>query len=345
MSVKIAVQPFGEYEGKQVKKYTITGDKGMEISAINYGATITNIIVPDRNGLLGDIVLGFDTVSGYVNAGNYYIGGICGRYANRIANGRFRINGSEYKLPGNNGINCLHGGFKGFDKVYWDAEINSEGDGVTFMYNSIDGEEGFPGNMKVTVNYRLFGNALHIEYAATTDKASPVNLTSHCYFNLSGDVESDILSHELQINANHFLESNSEMIPTGEFLEVKNTSMDFTTLRRADAAIDKTKDYDHCWVLNKVNGDLEEVASLTDQKSGRRMKVLTTEPGIHFYSGHFLDGNFTDTKEGKLYGKYSGLCLEAQHYPDSPNKKHFPNTILQPGETYRQQTIYKFENI
>lgn len=345
MAEETTVQPFGEYEGRQVNKYTITGAAGMEVSVINYGATITNIIVPDKNGLLADIILGFDTLCGYINAGDYYIGGVCGRYANRIANARFRINGNEYKLPGNDGISCLHGGFKGFDKVYWDAEILSDGSGVTFMYNSKDGEEGFPGNMKVAVSYRLVSKALHIEYTATTDKASPVNLTSHCYFNLSGDTEHDILSHELQINANQFLESDNEMIPTGEFLDVKNTAMDFTSERRTDEVIDKAEGYDHCWVLNKVNGELSEAASLTHHGTGRRMTVHTTEPGIHFYSGHLLDGHFTDTKKGKSYGRYSGLCLETQHYPDSPNKKNFPNTILQPGDTYRQQTIYQFENI
>lgn len=342
MAVKITVQPFGEYEGKQVNKYTITGDSGMQVGVINYGATITNIIIPDKNGSLADIVLGFESLSGYINAGDYYFGGVCGRYANRIANASFRINGSEYKLAGNNGISCLHGGFKGFDKVYWDAEILSDGNGVTFMYNSKDGEEGFPGNMKVAVSYRLVTNALHIEYTATTDKATPVNLTSHCYFNLSGSDDLNIKEHELSLNADYFVEVGADNIPTGNLVEVLNTQLDFRETKKLSSNLNG---YDQTWVLKNNNGKLVEAAKLFHSKSGREMTVLTTKPGIHFYNGYHLKGNYPGTKKGKDYQQYAGLCLEAQHFPDSPNHSNFPNTVLAPGEVYNHKTIYSFEHL
>lgn len=345
MAVKTTVQPFGEIDGRTVNKYTITQVAGIQVSVMNYGATVTSIIVPDKTGSPADVVLGFDTLEGYIRSGEHYFGGICGRYANRIADGRFRINGSEYHLSKNGGISCLHGGFKGFDKKYWEAEILPEGNGVRFSYKSFDGEEGFPGNMNVSVTYMVANNELHMEYVATTDKASPVNITSHCYFNLSGGNEQNILDHELQLNADRVLEVDEKLIPTGNMNEVKNTAMDFTHLRKIGTSNGSSEGYDYSWVLQKTNGQLEKAVSLVHPASGRKMTVYTTQPAVHFYTGHFLDGKMVDTKKGREYGKYAGLCLEAQHFPDSPNHPGFPDTILKPGEVYTEKTIYSFENV
>jgi aldose 1-epimerase len=342
MGAKITVQPFGEWEGRSVNKYIITETAGIQVSVINYGATVTSIIVPDRNGSVDDVVLGFDTLDEYINAGSYYVGGICGRYANRIAGASFRINGSMYNLAGNNGIHCLHGGFKGFDKVYWSAAVLPGEEGVAFTYTSKDGEEGFPGTMITTVTYRVENHSLHITYSAVTDKATPVNLTSHCYFNLSGSKQADILDHELQINADNYLEVDTSLIPTGYYRKVEQTAMDFRIPRTAGEALQQLNGFDHCWILDKKNEELIKAAGLFHQKSGRMMTVYTTQPGIHFYSGHLLDGGLQHAKGDTAYGKYAGLCLEAQHFPDSPNHPEFPGTILYPGETYREQTIYSF---
>jgi aldose 1-epimerase len=238
----------------------------------------------------------------------------------------------------------LHGGLKGFDKVYWDATLLQEGDGVRFTYTSKDDEEGFPGNLKVSVIYRVLGNALHIEYNAVTDKKTPVNLTSHCYFNLSGGKETNILNHELQLNADSFVEVDDESIPTGKLISVKNTAMDFKALKKIGPAISEVNGYDHSWVLNKTDGELINAALLVHKESGVKMTVYTTEPAIHFYSGNFLDETLMNNKNGQFIKKYAGLCLETQHFPDSPNNNNFPNTLLYPGEEYRQKTIYKFEN-
>ncbi|MEQ1676344.1 MAG: aldose epimerase family protein [Chitinophagaceae bacterium] len=343
MAVRTTVQPFGEHRGKQVNKYIITQVAGIQVCVMNYGATITNIIVPDKTGTPGDVVLGFDSLEGYINAGNFYMGAICGRYANRVANGTFRINGNQYQLTQNNGKNCLHGGTRGFDKVIWNAALLPEGDGVAFTYISKDGEEGFPGNLEVTVTYRVINNTLHIGYAAVTDKSTPINLTSHCYFNLSGGKEATILNHELQLNADTFIEVDSDSIPSGRLLAVKDTAMDFTSLKRTGKEISKVDGYDYSWVLNRVNGELCKAAVLVHPATGIRMTVHTTEPSIHFYSGNYLNGSIIDTKKGIPYGKHAGLCLETQHFPDSPNQSEFPDTILRPGETYRQTTIYSFE--
>lgn len=345
MRVTTTEQFFGTFNGKQVNKYTITEVAGIQVSVINYGATITNLIVPDRSGSPADIVLGFDSLEGYVKAADTYMGSICGRYANRIGHAAFNINGSRYNLSKNAGVNCLHGGFRGFDKVCWDAEILPGNDGVIFKYESNDGEEGFPGKLNTSVTYRVNENSLSIEFWAKTNKATPVNLTNHSYFNLSGGKENDIMSHELQLDADLFLETDDEFIPTGMLRQVKSTVMDFSTFHKVKPGIDKTGGYDQSWILNKENGELMKAASLLHKESGRLMTVYTTQPAIHFYSGNFLDGTLKETKKGKVYTKYAGLCLETQHFPDSPNHKEFPDTILKPGEEYLEKTIYSFENI
>jgi aldose 1-epimerase len=345
MTVNVTVQPFGEYEGKKVDKYSITQVAGIQVSIINYGATVTSIIVPDKAGSPADVVLGFDTLEGYIKFGHYYFGGICGRYANRIANGRFHINGSEYQLSNNIGIGCLHGGFQGFDKKYWEAAILPEGNGVVFTYRSKDGEEGFPGTLVASVFYRVIDNALHIDYTATTDKASPVNLTSHSYFNLSGGSESDILAHELQINADKIVEVGDGYVPTGKLLGISKSPLDFTHHRAIGGENGEAGSYDYSWVINKNNAELTEAVSLLHRPSGRKMILYTTQPAVHFYSGHLLNEKITGAKKGGEYGKYAGLCLETQHFPDSPNHPEFPNTIIEPGETYAEKTIYRFETV
>lgn len=327
---QVTVQPFAEFAGKTVNKYIITRRGGLQVSVINYGATITSLIVPDRQGAPGNVVLGFDTLEEYINAGDEYIGGICGRYANRIAGGYFRINGHHYQLPKNNGGHCLHGGTKGFDKVYWEARICPEEDAVEMYYHSCDGEQGFPGEVKVWVTYRLAGHSLHIDYRAQSSDPTPVNLTSHGYFNLSGGADPDIRLHHLEIVSRCYLEVNNEQIPNGECPAVQGTPMDFTEPRLLLPLL--LHNHDHSWVLNKADNELCRAASLYHMPSGRRMNVFTTKPGLHFYTGHHL----------RSFPQYSGLCLEAQYFPDSPNHRNFPSTILLPGEVYRHTTIYDF---
>jgi aldose 1-epimerase len=328
MGAQLSIHPFGEWEGRLINRYTVTETAGIQVSIINYGATVTSMIVPDRNGAPADVVLGFDTMEGYLNAGEYYIGGICGHM---------------YQLTGNNEGHCLHGGKKGFDKVFWEAEPLPGNDGVKFTYRSKDGEEGFPGNMTAMVTYRVEKKSLYISYAAFTDKATPVNLTSHCYFNLSGGAQKDILDHQLEINAVQYLETDNSLIPTGNIRDVMNTTMDFTRLRKTGDAMADLDGFDQCWVLNGEGRGLVKAARLLHRASGRLMTVYTTQPGIHFYSGQWLNGGIQPGKPGPGFGKYAGLCLEAQHYPDSPNQSSFPNTILYPGETYSEETIYSFK--
>jgi aldose 1-epimerase len=334
---------FGNYEGKPVKEYTITNANGMQVSVINYGGTVTRIATPDKNAAQGDVVLGFDSLAGYLQKGDPYFGSLVGRYANRIANAKFTLEGKEYSLAPNDHGNSLHGGNKGFDKVWWTIEKQSDSS-LRLTYNSKDGEEGYPGNLVVHVVYTLTGdNALRIDYTATTDKACPVNLTNHSYFNLSAGNDSTIEGQELWLNANNYTPVNEQLIPTGEIEAVKNTPMDFTSAKKIGRDIQQVKGgYDHNWVLNKNGNTLEKVASLFDPGSGRFMEVFTTEPGLQFYSGNFLDGTLTHTKAGKKYVLHGALCLEAQHFPNSPNQSSFPNTVLKPGETYNQTTIYKF---
>lgn len=341
----ITEKAFGTFEGKPVTEYTLTNGNGMQVSVINYGGAITRLLVPGKNGELGDVVAGFTSLDGFLQAGNPYFGALIGRYGNRIARGKFTLDGKEYTLAGNNNGNSLHGGNKGYDKVYWNIE-KLPGDTILLLtYKSKDGEEGYPGNLDVQVSYTLSSaNELRIAYKATTDKATPVNLTNHAYFNLSAGKDSTILGHELWINADAYTPVNAELIPTGKIEKVTGGPMDFLAPKPIGRDIAKVEGgYDHNWVLQKA-GDkaLETVASLFDPTSGRLMHVVTTEPGLQFYSGNFLDGTLTDTKNGQKYVKHAALCLETQHFPDSPNQPAFPTTILKPGETYTQLTIYKF---
>ena len=336
-------RPFGTADGKEITEYTITNPSGMQVSIINYGGTVTRLMAPDKNGKLGDVVLGYDTLSGYLQKGNPYFNALIGRYGNRIAAGKFTLDGQPYTLAGNNNGNSLHGGNKGYDKVVWTAKKLSDSS-LQLNYLSKEGEEGYPGNLNVQVVYTLTtDNGLKLDYTATTDKATPVNLTSHCYFNLSAGADSTILNHQLEIAADKYTPVNEQLIPTGKIEDVKGGPMDFTTAKQIGKDIGKVAGgYDHNWVLNKTGNNLERVASLYEPTSGRFMEVLTTEPGLQFYSGNFLDGTLTNTKEGKKYIKHAALCLETQHFPDSPNQPAFPNTVLKPGETYRQTTVYKF---
>lgn len=342
--------PFGKVGGKAVDLYTMTNAKGLVMKVTNYGGIVTSFMVPDRDGKPGDIVLGYNDVDSYVK-NNPYFGAIIGRYGNRIGKAKFSLNGKEYKLSANNGENTLHGGEKGFDKVVWDAKkVESKNAvGVEFTYLSKDGEEGYPGNLKTTVVYWLTNNnEFKVEYTATTDKPTVISLTHHSYWNLSGE-GFDILGHELMINADKYTPVDKGLIPTGKLLSVEGTPMDFRKVTAIGARIDNDyeqlkfgKGYDHNWVLKqKKVGEMTLAATLYDPKSGRLMKISTTEPGIQFYSGNFLDGTITG-KGGKPYKFRTGLCLETQHFPDSPNKPNFPSTVLKPGETYKTTTIHTF---
>lgn len=335
-------QEYGQVDGKTVTQFTIQNANGMVLKLINYGGTVTDLLVPDKNGQTGNVVLGYDSLGGFLQNGNPYFGCLVGRYANRIANARFTLDGKTYTLAANNNGNSLHGGIKGFDKVIWDAEPLGDSS-VKLTYLSKDGEEGYPGNLQAEVIYTLTAdNALKIEYTATTDKATPVNLTNHCYFNLSGGTDSTILDHELMLKADKYTAVNDKLIPTGENPAVSGTPMDFTTAKKVGRDIAQVPGgYDHNWVLSKSGNDLELAATLYHAASGRFMEVYTTEPGVQFYSGNFLDGTLKG-RDGRNYVKHAGLCLEAQHFPDSPNQPSFPNTILKPGEKYHQVTIYKF---
>ena len=337
---------YGEVDGEKVIQYTLTNPSGMIVKILNYGGTVTDIIVPDKNGKQGNVVLGFDSLSGYLQTGNPYFGCLVGRYANRIANAKFTLDGKEYKLAANNNGNSLHGGLKGFDKRVWKAsDINTDSiSSIKFSYDSKDMEEGYPGNLHTEVVYRLTkDNELKIEYTATTDKATPVNLTNHCYFNLSAGTDSTILDHELMLRATQFTPVNDQLIPTGKIDTVKGNAMDFTSAKKIGKDIAEVKGgYDHNWVFQKPENRFDMVASLYHEPSGRLMEVYTTEPGIQFYSGNFLNGTLKHTRGGMIYVKHAGLCLETQHYPDSPNQPAFPTTIVKPGDTYQQITVYKF---
>ncbi|HEX8315486.1 MAG TPA: aldose epimerase family protein [Flavisolibacter sp.] len=336
-------RPYGNTEAKEITEYTITNPSGMQVSIINYGGTVTKLITPDKSGKMGDVVLGYDSLTGYLQKGNPYFNALIGRYGNRIAAGKFTLDGQAYTLAGNNNGNSLHGGNKGYDKVVWTGKKLSDSS-LQLNYVSKEGEEGYPGKLNIQVVYTLTpDNGLKIDYTATTDKATPVNLTSHCYFNLSAGADSTILNHQLEIAADKFTPVNAQLIPTGKIEDVKGGPMDFTTAKAVGRDIQKVEGgYDHNWVLNKSGNNLERVAGLYEPNSGRFMEVLTTEPGLQFYSGNFLDGTLTNTKGGQRYPKHAALCLETQHFPDSPNQPSFPNTILKPGETYRHTTVYKF---
>jgi len=342
-------QPFGTTkEGKKITLYTLTNSHHMEVRAMNYGAIIVSLRVPDRKGQVADIVLGHDTLEGYFD-NSPHLGGLVGRYANRIANGSFTLDGVKYSLPKNNGPNTLHGGIKGFDQAVWQGAPLKGKTGVAFSYLSKDGEEGFPGNLKVKVTYALTeANELLIDYEATTDKPTVLNLSQHSYFNLAGEGTGDIVDHEVMINADRFTPVDSTMIPTGELRPVKGTPLDFTTQTKVGARIDDNyeqlvlgKGYDHNFVINGKAGGLGFAARAYEPTSGRVIEISTDQPGVQFYTGNFLDGTVTG-KQGHVYKQRYGLCFETQHFPDSPNHPEFPSTVLRPGETFHSRTIWRF---
>jgi aldose 1-epimerase len=343
----IEVMPFGQLpNGARADLYVLRNGSGIEAGITNYGATVVSLCVPDRRGQFADVVLGFDNLEGYVRSRAFF-GAAIGRYANRIAGGRFILGNHNYSLATNNGANHLHGGVQGFDRAMWTAPDTRRRDALVLRYRSADGEEGYPGNLDVEIAYALTrDDALRIDYSARTDRPTPVHLTNHSFFNLGKDA--DILDHELKLFAARFTPVDESLIPTGELRAVAGTAFDFRTPARIGARIDaddaqlkRAGGYDHNFILAKKIGRFDVAAEVYDRKSGRAMRVLTTEPGLQFYSGNFLDGSITG-KQGRVYTRRSGFCLEAQHYPDSPNQPHFPPTILMPGETYRQTTIYRF---
>lgn len=342
MKTGIQQSDWGESDGKKVYLYTLTNKNGAQVKISNYGGTITSWVTPDSKGNKSSIVLGFNELKGYL-AHPPYFGATIGRYGNRIAKGRFTLNGKTYKLAVNNNANALHGGLKGFDKVVWDAApLADNAPALTLNYLSKDGEEGYPGNLKVSVKFSLSDDdELKLEYNAETDKATPVNLTNHSYFNLTGDVSNTILNHVLMIDADKYTPVDTGLIPTGELKPVKGTPFDFTTPHKIGERIGQVPGgYDHNFVLNKKGTDLDKVAEVTDSISGRKMEVYTTQPGLQFYSGNFLDGSIK-TDDGKPIQQHAALCLETQHFPDSPNQPSFPSTILKPGEKYHTVTMYK----
>lgn len=342
MKTGIQQADWGESDGKKVYLYTLTNKNGTQVKISNYGGTITSWIAPDNKGNKSDIVLGFNDLKGY-RSNSPYFGATVGRYGNRIADAKFTLDGKTYKLAANNGKNSLHGGLKGFDKVVWDAApISDATSSLTLNYLSKDGEEGFPGNLRVSVKFTLSDeNELKIVYDAETDKATPVNLTNHSYFNLTGDASNTILNHVLMIDADRYTPVDATLIPTGELKPVKGTPFDFTTPHKIGARIDQVKGgYDHNYVLNKKGNTFGKAAEVTDSISGRKLEVYTDQPGVQFYSGNFLDGSIK-TDEGKPIPKHGAMCLETQHFPDSPNKPAFPSTILKPGEKYHTETTYK----
>ncbi|MEJ7738178.1 MAG: aldose epimerase family protein [Chitinophagaceae bacterium] len=335
-------QPFGKFQDKDVMEYSLTNSKGAIVKILNYGGIVTSVMVPDKSGNMGDVVLGFDSLGGYLEKSPFF-GALVGRYANRIANAKFTLEGKTYTLAANNNGNSLHGGAKGFDKVLWTVQDGSDNSHLKLTYDSKDGEEGYPGNLHAEVVYTLTSdNELKIDYTATTDKPTPVNLTNHTYFNLSAGKSPTVLDHVLMLNADKYTVVNAKLIPTGTHPPVSGTPMDFNSPKKIGKDIASVSGgYDHNYVLNKSGNVLSLAATLYDSASGRFMEMSTTEPGVQFYSGNFLDGTLKG-KNGVVYGKHSGMCLEAQHFPDSPNQPAFPTTILKPGDTYRHTTIYKF---
>jgi len=351
--VTIEKKAFGKTkDGINVDQYILKNRNGMEISAINYGGIITSWKAKDRKGNYKDIVLGFNNLSQYEN-GNPYFGAIIGRYGNRIAKGKFTLNGEKYILALNNNENHLHGGIKGFDKVVWDSKevINDSTASLVLSYVSNDMEEGYPGNLGVQVTYTLDNNdELSVKYKAVSDKKTIINLTQHSYFNLSADFNKNILDHEILINADSFLPVDSTLIPTGEKRKVESTPFDFRRPKNVGKEINNLdkqlifgNGYDHCWVLNNQDQGLRFVASAYDSGTGRLLEIFSDQPGIQFYSGNFLDGTLK-SKIGGTYDFRSGFCLETQHYPNSPNEKGFPSVTLGPGEKYVSETIFKFSS-
>ena len=332
---------------KEVHEYTLTNATGASMKVLDYGGTITHLMVPDKNGKMGDVVLGFDSIDKYEEFSPYF-GALIGRYANRIAKGQFTVDGKEYQAPTNNGENSLHGGLVGYDKRVWDVSTNQSADGPQLILNLTDkeGEQGYPGTVKVQAVYTLTNdNTLRIEYTATTDKATPINLTNHSYFNLKDCGKTSILDHVMQIMADKYTPVNDQLIPTGELADVKGTPYDFTQPKPLKQDIAKTpgepNGFDHNFVLRGKTGEFKQAAEVYEPTTGRVMKVYTTEPGIQLYTGNFLDGSFSG-KYGYTYNKNDAFCLETQHFPDSPNQKNFPSTILKPGDTFKSKTEYRF---
>jgi len=345
----IAHEPFGTTpDGQAVEIYTLRNRNGVEARIMTYGGIIVSLKVPDKNGHLGDVVLGYDNLDAYVKNSPYF-GALIGRYGNRIARGHFTLDGTTYTLATNNYPNALHGGLKGFDKRVWSATTRESADGAELVldYLSKDGEEGYPGNLKVTATYTLMrDNALRLQYRAETDKDTVLNLTQHSYFNLAG--QGDILRHQVAIPADRFTPVDATLIPTGELRAVEGTPFDFRTPTAIGARIGQDNQqlqfgggYDHNWVINKEFGKLSTMARVTEPQSGRVLEVFSTDPGLQFYTGNFLDGTITG-KGGWVYGRRDAFCMEPQHYPDSPNHPEFPTTELKPGQVYRHTIIYRF---
>ncbi|MFM6914316.1 MAG: aldose epimerase family protein [Aquirufa sp.] len=342
-------KPFGQTPaGESVTLYTLKNAKGMEVHIMNYGGIIQKILTPDRNGKLEDVVLGFETLQEYIKDTPYF-GAVVGRFGNRIAKGKFTLDGKEYTLAAQNNGQHLHGGLIGFDKKVWKVEAASA-QSLSLSYVSKDMEEGFPGNLSVKMTYTLSeDNELGISYEATTDKATVLNLSNHSYFNLSGNAKRDILNQEVQIDASRLVAVDKVLIPTGVLAPVAGTPFDFTKPHVVGDRINDTSSeqivlgggYDHCWALDKPAGSYAKIATVHDPVSGRKMNVSTDQPGVQFYTGNFLDGHLTG-KYGVTYGKRFGLCLETEHFPDSPNQPNFPSTVLRPGEVYKTKTAYQF---
>ncbi|MBL87541.1 MAG: galactose-1-epimerase [Winogradskyella sp.] len=350
-TLKIEKSEFGKTEdGTIIEQYSLKNANGVELKVITYGGRITSLKVPNKDGKLENVVLNFDNIKDY-EKDNPFFGALIGRYGNRIANGKFTLEGNEYNLKTNDGKNHLHGGVNGFDRVIWTAEPmeNENGSALKLSYKSKDGEEGYPGNLDVEVIYTLTNdNEVEVSYKAATDKATVVNLTQHAYFNLTGDFSKDILNHDVVIAADAYLPVDKTLIPTGEIRNVEGTPFDFTSAKKIGKDINanneqlkRGKGYDHCWVLNGEKGNMRLVASAYDESSGRFMEIYSEEPAIQFYTGNFLDGTLP-IPDGGTYAHRTGFCLETQHYPDSPNQAEFPSTALQPGETYSTKTTFKF---
>lgn len=340
-TAKVTVADWGSTDGKKVSLYTLTNSKGDVVTITNYGGIVTSWICADKKGGKSNVVLGYDKLDGYL-AKPPYFGAIIGRYGNRIGKATFKIDTSTYRLAANDGQNHLHGGNKGFDKVVWDAIPGDSTASLTLTYLSKDGEEGYPGNLDVKVVYTLTDdNELLMDYTATTDKPTVVNLTNHCYFNLSGDVSNTVLGNTLQVQADQYTPVDAGLIPTGELKAVKGTPFDFLQPHTIGERIADVKGgYDHNFVLTRKGTEMEWVAALSDSISGRKLEVFTTEPGLQFYSGNFLDGTLK-TPDGKAIPQHGALCLETQHFPDSPNKPTFPSTLLKPGAKYHTVSKYK----
>ena len=337
---------FGTVDGQNVDIYTLTSANGVEARITNYGGIVVSLKTPDKNGKVADIVQGFDDLKGYLQDEPYF-GAVIGRYANRIGKARFTLDGKEYKLAANDGQNSLHGGKKGFDKRVWTAAV--KGDSLELTYTSKDGEEGYPGTLTAKAVYTMEKNGdIKIDYSAVTDKDTVVNLTNHTYFNLKGQGNGNILDHEVTLFASRYTPVDSGLIPTGDFVQVKGTPFDFLTPHKvgerigaSDEQLKLGKGYDHNWVLDAKAGSLATAAEVHEATSGRVLEVWTDQPGIQFYTGNFLDGKLKG-KEGKVYNQRAALCLETQHFPDSPNQPKFPSVVLKPGKTYRTTTIWKF---